>query len=252
MLMQSASQDEENSQPDSEPEAAESISFGALAKAQTSLQKTKKPKDPTKKSDDPWMDNEAAERKAGHKDHRDFSRSNKHAPTEMSSKKAVSRKRDVVTVHKREFRDPRFDPLSGFAKVDETKVKKAYGFLDNYRDDEIKELKERIRKEKDENTKERLKRQLLSMESKKKTEVRKAKEKEILDKHRRDEKELVKQGKQPFYLKKAEQKKQLLLDQFQGLKGKQLDRVIERKRKKVEGKEKKLLPYGRRDFGGEK
>jgi ribosomal RNA-processing protein 36 len=36
------------------------------------------------------------------------------------------------------------------------------------------------------------------------------------------------------------------LDQFGELKGKQLDRVIERRRKKVEGKEKKKMPFARR------
>jgi ribosomal RNA-processing protein 36 len=38
----------------------------------------------------------------------------------------------------------------------------------------------------------------------------------------------------------------LLLDQFSSLKGKQLDRVIERRRKKLEGREKKNIPFARR------
>jgi len=184
------------------------------------------------------------ERKAGRKDHRDFNRTSKHAPTEISSKKAVSRKREVVLVAKREFRDPRFEPLSGY--VDESKARAAYSFLDDYREDEMKELGSAIKTTKDEDTKERLKRALMSMESKKKAQMRKQKEQEILDKHRKEEKELVKQGKQPFYLKKAEQKKRLLLDQFGELKGKKLDRVIERRRKKQEGREKKKMPFKRR------
>jgi ribosomal RNA-processing protein 36 len=85
------------------------------------------------------------------------------------------------------------------------------------------------------------------MESRKKAQLRKDKEKEVLDRHRKEEKELVKQGKKPFYLKKSEQKKRVLLDQYGSLKGKQLDRVIERRRKKVEGKEKKKMPFARRD-----
>lgn len=84
------------------------------------------------------------------------------------------------------------------------------------------------------------------MESRKKAQLRKDKEKEILDRHRKEEKELVKQGKQPFYLKKSEQKKRVLLDQYGSLKGKQLDHVIERRRKKVERKEKKKMPFARR------
>jgi len=147
-------------------------------------------------------------------------------------------------VPKMAHRDPRFEPVTG--PVDESKVRKAYAFLDEYREDEMKELRERIKMSKDEAAKEKMKRTLLSMESKKKAQMRKDKELEILDKHRKEEKELVKQGKQPFYLKKAEQKKRVLLDRYGDLKGKQLDRVIERRRKKVEGKEKKNLPYARR------
>lgn len=193
------------------------------------------------------MNNEEAERKAGRKDYRDFSRSSKHAPVEVSSKKAVSRRREVVPVAKRQIRDPRFEAIAG--QVDDQKVNQNYSFLNDYRMDEIKALKEQIRTTKDESLKEKLKRQLLPMESKMKTELRKAKEHEILDKHRKEEKKLVEQGKKPFYLKKAEQKKQLIMEQYKGLKGKQLDHVIERRRKKVEGKEKKNLPYARRDFG---
>lgn len=110
----------------------------------------------------------------------------------------------------------------------------------------MKELKNAVKAAKDEETKEKLKKALMSMESKKKARMRKNKEQEIFDKHRKEEKEAVKQGKKPFYLKKAEQKKRVLLDQYGELKGKQLDRVIERRRKKVEGREKKKMPFARR------
>lgn len=208
--------------------------------------------------EDGWENNEALERKEGRKDHRDFNRSSKHAPTEISSKKAVSRKREVVPVQKREFRDPRFEPLatgsSSYnpnAAADESRVRAAYSFLDSYREDEMKELKTAIKNTKDEATKDKLKRALMSMESRKKAQARKDKEAEILAKHRKEEKEMVRQGKQPFYLKKAEQKKRLLVEQFGELKGKQLDRVIERRRKKVEGKEKKKMPFARREVGSQ-
>jgi len=153
----------------------------------------------------------------------------------------------VVPVIKRDYRDPRFEPLSG--PLDETKIQKAYSFLDDYREHEMKELKSAIKKTKDETEKEKLKRALLSMESRKKAQERKKKEAEILDRHRKEEKELVKQGKKPFYLKKTEQRKRLLVDRFSELKGKQLDRVLERRRKKVEGKERKKMPWSRREVG---
>ena len=216
-----------------------------MAKAHASLTRPKgKSGKLDKKNGDTWEDNEAAERKAGRKDRRDFNRTSKHAPTEISSKKAVSRKREVVAVPKREYRDPRFEVTAGI--VDQSKVRKAYSFLDDYREDEMKALKNAVKAAKDEDSKEKLKRVLLSLESRKKAQIRNDKEQEILDKHRKEEKEAVKQGKKPFYLKKAEQKKRVLLDQYGELKGKQLDRVIERRRKKVEGKEKKRMPFARR------
>lgn len=221
------------------------VSFGALAKAEATLSGTKRKKKALNDGkDDGWDNNEAAERKAGRKDRRDFSRTSKHAPTELSSKKAVSRKREVVPVHKSQARDPRFEPTNG--PVDDGKIRKLYGFLDDYREDEMKELKTKIKNVKDEDEKEKLKRKLLSMEERKKAQERKDRHQAVLDRHRKEEKELVKQGKQPFYLKKTEQKKRVLLDQYGDLKGKQLDRVIERRRKKVESKEKKNMPWARR------
>ncbi|TVY65683.1 rRNA biogenesis protein rrp36 [Lachnellula suecica] len=242
------SDDESNSSSedeDPEPEAAALISFGALAKASESLTGARKKKQaPEPSADDGWANNEALERKAGRKDHRDFNRSNKHAPTEISSKKAVSRRREVVPVPKREVRDPRFEPATG--PVDDAKVRKAYAFLDGYREDEMKELRGAIRNERDEDKKERMKRALGAMENRKKAQERKDREEAVLEKHRKEEKELVKQGKQPFYLKKKEVDKRVLVDTFGELKGKKLDRVIERRRKKVEGKEKKKMPFARR------
>lgn len=131
--------------------------------------------------------------------------------------------------------------------MNEEKIARNYDFLEGYRDDEMAEMKKAIKSTKDEEGKERLKRELLSMESRKKTKERKDRERSVIEKHRKEEKELVRQGKQPFYLKKSVQKERLLKEQFEGLKGKGLDRVIERRRKKVEGKEKKKLPWKRRE-----
>jgi ribosomal RNA-processing protein 36 len=188
-------------------------------------------------------------------------RSNKHAPVELTSKKPVSRKRDFLTstaeTKRLQARDPRFTPLGPGAStvaagaaagstIDEIKARKAYAFLDEYRESEMQELRATIKKTKDPVQKEKLQRALLSMESRKKTQERKDRERAVIEEHRKKEKELVKQGKTPFYLKKSEQKKRVLVDQFQGMKKKQVDKAIERRRKKVAGKEKKMLPMTRR------
>lgn len=183
-------------------------------------------------------------------------RTSKHAPAEMTSKKQVSRRRDFTETKKVQARDPRFMPLGpgafgataagGGSKLDEIKSRKAYAFLDDYRESEMLELRTAIKKTKNAGEKEKLQKALLSMESRKKTQDRKDRERAVIEEHRKKEKELVKQGKTPFYLKKAEQKKRMLVDQFQGMKKKEADRALERRRKKVSGKEKKLLPFARR------
>lgn len=242
---------------DDTQEDIDNISFGALAKAQEALGKRKrgpasdpetlqelrkKPKGSKHGND--GEDGEAAERKAGKKDTRDFARPSKHAPAEMSSKKAVSRKRAAVPITKREYRDPRFEALSG--PLDETKIKKNYSFLDGYRDDEMKQLKDEIRKTKEPTAKETLKRALLSMESRKKAQQAKDKQQDIIREHRAKEKELIKQGKKPFYLKKTEQKKLALIDKYSSMKGKRLDRAMERKRKKKAQRDRRHMPEARR------
>ena len=102
-------------------------------------------------------------------------------------------------------------------------------------------LRAEIKKTKNAAQKENLKRQLLSMESKRKADKKKEAESNVLVEHRKKEKEMVAQGKQPFYLKKSEQKRLLLTDQFKSMSKGQVDRAIERKRKKTAGRERKEL-----------
>jgi ribosomal RNA-processing protein 36 len=224
-----------------------SISFGALARAQESLpptdRKSKKSQAASKSIDmadgapQPRIPKSKSDQKV-----KPPSRSSKHAPLEQTSKRAVSRRREILPDLRRQPRDPRFGPLGGGgAQFDEAKARKAYAFLDDYRDSEMAELRLQIKKTKDPARKEDLKRELHSMESKKKARLRKEEQDNLLREHRKQEKELVAQGKKPFYLKKSEQKKQLLTERFKSMSKGQVDRAIERKRKKVAGKEKKEL-----------
>jgi ribosomal RNA-processing protein 36 len=172
-------------------------------------------------------------------------RSSKHAPAVQSSKRAVTRRRDVVDFKKSTFRDPRFDKVAG-PRPDENTLKKRYGFLDDYKNSEMADLKAAIKKTKNEDEKEKLKRKLLSMESQKKAQDRKDKLQEVTREHKKKEKELIKQGKQPFYLKKSEQKNLALIDKFQNMKSKDRDKLIERRRKKATAKERRNMPAERR------
>ena len=129
-------------------------------------------------------------------------------------------------------------------------MKRNYAFLDTYRESEIADLKAAIRKTHDADAKDKLKRALLSMESRKKTQAAKDKEQEVLRKHRKKEKELIGQGKKPFYLKAGERKKMALVERFEGMKRKEADKVIERRRKKRAARERREMPEGRRGVEG--
>ncbi|KAM0373182.1 hypothetical protein ACHAO7_004318 [Fusarium culmorum] len=238
----------DGSEDESEPEQNEpkidlsSVSFGALAKAQASLPSGRKSKNKKSTDEDtPRTETPAPRKPTRSKDDPKPKRSSKHAPQEQTSKKPVSRRREIIPENKRQYRDPRFDPLVG--RVDEEKASKAYAFLDEYRDKEMADLRVQIKKTKNFDEKENLKRQLQSMESRKKANVRRQEEENLLKEHRKKEKELVAQGKTPFYLKRSEQKKQLLVNRYEGMSKGQVDRAIERKRKKVAGKEKKELDF---------
>ncbi|KAH6987363.1 hypothetical protein BKA56DRAFT_269021 [Ilyonectria sp. MPI-CAGE-AT-0026] len=248
--------DQESEDDDQEPAAPNvdltSISFGALAKAQASLppsQRKSKSSEAAATADTSARKDDPPPRKPTRsKNDPTPKRSSKHAPQEQSSKRPVSRLREIIPDTRRQARDPRFDPLAG--PLDEAKANKAYAFLDEYRDSEMADLRIQIKKTKDPEAKDALKRQLLSMESKKKSRVRREEADNLLREHRQREKDLVAQGKTPFYLKKSEQKKQILVDRYASMSKGQVNRAIERKRKKVAGKEKKEMGSLERFRGG--
>ncbi|KAG5945568.1 hypothetical protein E4U59_005578 [Claviceps monticola] len=215
-----------------------SVSFGALARAQASLP-TKSKTSAQNPEESRTINRSSSSLLAKSSKPPAPKRSSKHAPQEQTSKRPVKRLREIIPDPRRKARDPRFDPLVG--KLDETRARKAYAFLDEYRETEMADLRAQIKKSKNPLDKEALKRQLMSMESRKKAQKKKDEEQTLLAEHRAKEKELVAQGKTPFYLKRSEQKKQLLVERFEKMSKSQVDRAIERKRKKVVGKEKKEL-----------
>ncbi|KAL9471574.1 hypothetical protein ACSS6W_009515 [Trichoderma asperelloides] len=239
----SGSEPEDPEEEDSKVDFS-SISFGALSRAAASLPSKKKKNKGDAETDDAPSNIKTKEplrreQKKPSSRVEAAKRSSKHAPQEMSSKKPVSRRREILTDPRRKARDPRFEALTG--RLDEAKVAKNYAFLEEYRESEMADLRAQIKKTKDLTAKEDLKRQLLSMESKKKARQKKEDEAKLLQEHRKKEKELVAQGKQPFYLRKSEQKKQLLMNRYADMNKSQVDKAIERKRKKVASKEKKEL-----------
>ncbi|KAF9171242.1 rRNA biogenesis protein rrp36 [Mortierella sp. AD011] len=174
-------------------------------------------------------------------------RNDKNKPMEIGSKKPVGRFRQVVEVSNIKRRDPRFDSLSG--KLDTDLFEKSYAFIKDYQADEMKKLKELIKKERDGDMKEKLQKQLSRMVDRQAMEAAQKRRQEIRREHKRKERELISKGKNPFFLKKSDQKKLELIDKFQNLKDnpKALARAMEKRRKRNSAKEKtKILGVKRR------
>jgi len=177
---------------------------------------------------------------------REHQRASKHAPMEQSSKHAVTRKRPAIEISQNPFhaRDPRFSSLSG--STDQDKIRNNYAFLDLYRESELSELRAALTKTRNPAEKEALKREIMAMENRSRAQKEKDREREVRQEHRRKEKELVRQGKKPYFLKQGEVKKQALVKKYEGLKGKEREKVMQRKRKKEGEKAKKAMPFDRR------
>jgi ribosomal RNA-processing protein 36 len=241
------------------------ISFGALAKAQSAMSGDKKRKSKHAEEPNSSLDEirsklreareakEAAAKKVKSKESK--ARTSKHAPMEMSSKRAVTRRRTAVELPPApKARDPRFDAAvmghSGVGK--HAHGGKAYAFLDEYRADELKGLKEALGKTKNPDMREKLKAQIRTATDKMRSAANKKREEDVRAEHKAREKQLIREGKKaaPYYLKNSELKKQVLEKKFGEMGSRERSKALERRRKKTASKEKKEMPWERRGFEG--
>jgi ribosomal RNA-processing protein 36 len=236
-----------------------SLSFGALLEAQEKFRperrKRKLPVDFDNGNENP----ENVKAQPSPKDvARGYSRpkqarSSKHAPTVLSSTQQVSRKRDVFEPSRStKSRDPRFDPTVQASNYDRNAVEKAnknYSFLTSYQAAEILEIKSQIKKTKDPNAAEDLKRQVLAIENKIRSARAKERARDIVKQHKQAEKDLIKTGQKtkPYYLKDSEVKKRAENERLEGMGKKARDKALERKRKREKSKEAKHMPRVRRE-----
>lgn len=168
-------------------------------------------------------------------------RDNKHAPTEVSSKRPVGRSREAVEVVKIERRDPRFDPeLKNATGSTSGYVRRNYAFLEDYKKDEMRILKESISKEKDAAAKAKLEKTLGSMKSRQQTLGERDRRERVLSEFKAKERAAAKDGKIPYHLKASEKNKLYLKDKFDSMKdSKGLDKFMEKKRKRRSQKDRK-------------
>ncbi|KAJ1888462.1 rRNA biogenesis protein rrp36 [Kickxella alabastrina] len=178
----------------------------------------------------------------------DLHRNSKKMPTQMSSKRPVSRFRQVVESTKPTTRDPRFDSLSG--NFNEDLFEKSYDFLDKQQEEEIEQMRKQAQqiKDKDPEEAERIKLAVGSMQSRIAAKSQKKHTQELMRKHRKKEEEAVKEGKMPYFLKKKDLKQIQVAERFSRLKDSSaLDTFLEKRRKRNATKDHRNMPYQRRE-----
>ncbi|XP_076585535.1 ribosomal RNA processing protein 36 homolog isoform X2 [Chaetodon auriga] len=169
-------------------------------------------------------------------------RLNKNRPMEVSAKRPAPFLRQVVSVRKPTWRDPRFDDLSGEYKPEI--FDKTYKFIKDikHREKEIvqKQLK---RTKKDNQRKDKLQFLLKRMENQERATKSREQQRERELQFKRQQRERANQGARPFFLKNSEKKKLQLAEKYQELKksGK-LENFLSKKRKRNAGKDRRKLP----------
>lgn len=152
-----------------------------------------------------------------------------------TSKKPVSKFRKVVPGLMAPSRDPRFDDLSG--SFNEDSFRKSYSFIDEQRGTELKAALAELKKTKDEDRREQLTKLVQRMREQSNAQKTKDSRRAAKSKRLKAERELVKGGKKPFYLKKSDEKTLELVEQY--TKAKQdgsLEKKLRTKRKRTSSK----------------
>lgn len=234
------------SRADSNDEDYSSISFGALSKAQDELLNQ------SDDSDDSESDSDGPPEESGSRfrnsKHAKNKRRNKHAPAEASSKKPVSWIRGPAAETSQKssslYQDIRFD--TAFGKADLQKTRKNYAFLNEYRESEVRDMRDQLQHHPglNDRNKQDLRRQIQQTESRLRTFKDRDFETQVLQ----DYKKKVKSGevKGPLHLKRSDQRKLILSEKFKVMKSKEVNKALERKRKRNTAKERKLMPDERR------
>ena len=180
---------------------------------------------------------------------------NKKRPREVSSKIETVRFRKVVPMSANKVRDPRFDPLCG--SFNEKHFQTKYAFLEDYRDGEIKELKERMHKIRSKAKKKGKRATPRDAEALRSMQTELTKLQQTQAKTKRDrkftnakskimaaERKKVAAGvKRPYYMKKSELKKLQLTQRYEELKSRgKLDKFMVKRRKKNAAKDRRMVP----------
>lgn len=246
---------------ESDNDELSSYSFGALNNAQKQLQKgTKMHRNDDYDSDSESSDDEGffekEKPKKGPKGGKMTTKKRgKHAPTESSTKRPVSRIREIPGLPSNKesllHTDIRFD--AAYGKADLAKIRKNYAFLDEYRKDEITQMEAILKDKKkilSEREKDHMRQNMQSLKSRLDTMKNRDLETKILKEHKQGQIAKFKLGEQanPYFLKRSDKRKLIQKAKFDSMKNSQREKVMERKRKKRLGKEFRQLEFRK---GGE-
>ncbi|PXF49828.1 Ribosomal RNA processing protein 36-like [Gracilariopsis chorda] len=176
-------------------------------------------------------------------------RKKKSRPREISSRRPVpvGRERclgiDSGVEHSRSVKkfDPRFEEHCG--ELREGHIERNYAFIQSLRASERKQLENAVKANPiDEEA-------LGKLRSMEQDEVRRRaieRRRDIMKNFRKEEKEAVKRGKQPYFLKEKDIRKLEVKAKFDDLKKKGgIKKYIQKRRKRLTGKDRKLLPNRR-------
>ncbi|KAI6114403.1 hypothetical protein F5141DRAFT_1270663 [Pisolithus sp. B1] len=182
-------------------------------------------------------------------------RPHKHAPTEVSSKRPVSRRRTVVEDNTPKPRDPRFLHLTG--KYDQDKFRQQYSFLPELHTNELETLRKNykaarkllansprdLRPAREEEVR-RLELAVKRAESAVNRDARERVETEALQRVTQAEKQKRKQGKGAWFMKRSEKKDLLNKARYDAIAASGGSQAISQK-------EKKSRPFAKGAFGQE-
>ncbi|KAG8906423.1 hypothetical protein FRB99_006925 [Tulasnella sp. 403] len=188
-------------------------------------------------------------------------RVDKSAPQVMSSKKPVPRFRQIVEATTLKARDPRFSSLSGEFSAE--KFARSYSFVTDIKKQETSKLRDAVTKasreakndpgsERKQKELDQLRRQLNKAETFLRRTEQQAREKEVLSKAMKLEREKREKGKKPWYMKASEKRKLLLESKFEDLATsggqRMVKKALDKKQRKIAQKEKKSRPFAKGEF----
>lgn len=176
-------------------------------------------------------------------------RTSKHAPQQLSSRHQVSRRRLAISTPSQRHHDPRFLPLSDPHYAHGEAARTNYAFLDEYRHAEMQTLASALRRTKDASERDILERGLSSLRDRKRAEEGKEREREVLRRHRGGEREAVRAGKRPYFLKRGEARQMVAAERLEAMGARQREKHERRRQKKDSAKEAKSRPRERRVAG---